>query len=54
VIRAGLLGLLLTIPVMWTGSLFPAIVAHFWINPAIGVGGWRVLYPSLAGKDVDA
>ena len=35
VLRAGLLGLLLTLPVMWTGSLFPAIVAHFWINAAI-------------------
>lgn len=44
VVRAGLLGLLLTLPVMWTGSLFPAIVAHFWINAAIGVGGWRILY----------
>ena len=54
VIRAGLLGLLLTIPVMWTGSLFPAIVAHFWINAAIGVGGWRVLYPGFDGRDVEA
>ena len=44
VVRAGLLGLLLTLPVMWTQSLFPAIVAHFWINAAIGVGGWRILY----------
>lgn len=46
VVRASVLGLLLTLPVMWTGSLFPAIVAHFWINAAIGVGGWRILYPS--------
>lgn len=44
VVRASALGLLLTLPVMWTGSLFPAIVAHFWINAAIGVGGWRLLY----------
>jgi membrane protease YdiL (CAAX protease family) len=46
VVRASVLGLLLTLPVMWTGSLFPAIVAHFWINAAIGIGGWRLLYPS--------
>lgn len=46
VVRSGLLGLLLTLPVMWTGSLFPAIVAHFWINAAIGVGGWKLLYHS--------
>lgn len=44
VVRASALGLLLTLPVMWTGSLFPAIVAHFWINAAIGVGGWKLLY----------
>lgn len=53
VVRASLLGLLLTLPVMWTGSLFPAIVAHFWINAAIGVGGWRILYssPEVEGND---
>lgn len=45
VLRATLLGALLALPVVWTGSLFPAIVAHFWINAAIGVGGWRYLYP---------
>lgn len=44
VVRAAFLGLLLTLPVMWTGSLFPAIVAHFWINAVIGVGGWKYLY----------
>jgi membrane protease YdiL (CAAX protease family) len=51
VVRAGLLGLVLTLPVMWTGSLFPAIVAHFWINAAIGVGAWRFLYsPAETGE----
>lgn len=43
--RAGLLGLLLAVPVIFTGSLFAAIVAHFWINSAIGLGGWRWLMP---------
>ena len=41
--RAGTLGFTLCIPVILTGSLFPAIVAHFWINAAIGSGLWRVL-----------
>lgn len=41
--RATLLGALLAVPVLVTGSLFPAIVAHFWVNAAIGVGGWRWL-----------
>lgn len=42
-VRAGALGFTLCIPVIQTGSLFPAVVAHFWINAAIGLGGWRVL-----------
>lgn len=54
VVRASLLGLLLTVPVMWTGSLFPSIVAHFWINAAIGLGGWKLLYPTVDGRDVEA
>lgn len=45
VIRAGALGFTLSIPVIITGSLFPVIVAHFWINAAIGLGGWRWLFP---------
>lgn len=45
VIRAGALGFTLAIPVILTGSLFPAVVSHFWINAAIGLGGWRYLFP---------
>ncbi len=45
IVRATLLGFLLAIPVVRTGSLFPAIVAHFWINAAVGIGGWKLLYP---------
>lgn len=41
ILRATLLGALLAAPVVVTGSLFPAVVAHFWINAAIGLGGWR-------------
>ena len=47
VARATCLGVLLALPVMWTGSLFPAIVAHFWINAAIGIGGWRYFFQSV-------
>ena len=46
--RAGLLGALLAIPVVFTGSLFPSIVAHFWINAAVGLGGWKMLFPEEA------
>ena len=43
VARAALLGGVLAVPVVLTGSLFPAIVAHFWINVILGLGGWRWL-----------
>lgn len=43
ILRATLLGVLLAVPVVVTGSLFPAVVAHFWINAAIGLGAWRWL-----------
>ena len=43
--RAALLGVLLVAPVAFTGSLFPSIVAHFWINVAIGLVGWKLLFP---------
>lgn len=48
ILRATVLGALLALPVVWTGSLFPAIVAHFWINAVIGIGGWRFLYPEAS------
>ena len=47
VVRASSLGVLLALPVLWTGSLFPSIVAHFWINAAIGIGGWRYFFRSM-------
>ena len=50
-VRAAVLGGLLTIPVIWTGSLFPSIVAHFWINAAIGLGGWKLLFPAVAAEE---
>jgi membrane protease YdiL (CAAX protease family) len=46
--RATLLGALLVAPVIWTGSLFPSIVGHFWINAAVGLGGWKRLFPEQA------
>lgn len=43
ILRATLLGVVLAVPVVATGSLFPAVVAHFWINCVIGLGGWRLI-----------
>lgn len=55
VIRAGTLGFTLAVPVILTGSLFPAVVSHFWINAAIGLGGWRFLFPTelIEGTEAD-
>jgi len=36
--------------VVLTGSLFAAVAAHFWINAALGLGGWKKLYPQAAGE----
>ena len=51
VIRASLLGFLLVLPVLWTESLFPSIVAHFWINAAIGIGGWRLFFGTKESRE---
>jgi membrane protease YdiL (CAAX protease family) len=42
IIRSAMLGMVLAAPVIWTGSLFPAILGHFWINAAMasGVSSW--------------
>lgn len=50
-LRATLLGGLLAVPVIWTGSLFPSIVAHFWINAAVGLGGWKQLFTESTARD---
>lgn len=47
VLRATLLGVLLAAPVVRTGSLLPAVAAHFAINAVIGLGGWRWLAPGV-------
>jgi membrane protease YdiL (CAAX protease family) len=48
IVRSMALGFVLAVPVIWTGSLFPAVLGHFWINAAIGSGGWRWLMPDVA------
>ena len=47
VLRAMMLGGFLALPVVATGSILPSVVAHFWINAIIGLGGWRWLAPEL-------
>lgn len=51
VLRATLLGVLLAAPVVRTGSLLPAVAAHFGINVLIGLGGWRWLAPGVGRSE---
>ena len=53
VLRATVLGMVLAVTVIWSSSLFPAIVGHFWINAAIGLGGWRYLHAEFGPDNVD-
>ena len=53
ILRAGTLGMLLAVPTVLTGSLFPAILAHFWINAAIGLGGWRFLLDDVTPEELE-
>jgi membrane protease YdiL (CAAX protease family) len=53
ILRAAVLGGILAVPVLRTGSLFPAIVAHFWMNAAIGLGAWRLLMPDVEGEPAE-
>lgn len=50
VVRAAGLGMLLAVPVVVTGSLYPAIVAHFWIDAVLGLWGWRWLLGEPEGE----
>jgi len=43
ILRATLLGGLLAVPVLRTGSLAPAVLAHAGVNALVGLGGWRWL-----------
>ena len=53
VLRAAVLGMLLAATVIWTESLFPAIVGHFWINAALGLGAWRYFHAEWDPSKVD-
>ncbi len=51
VLRGTLASILLAVAVLWTDSLFPAIVGHFWINAAIGLGAWKYIHGPPAATD---
>jgi hypothetical protein len=44
--------MVLAAPVLWTGSLFPAILAHFWINAAMSSPASRWLLADVPAVDV--
>lgn len=45
VLRAGLMGYLLCVPVIVGAGLWPAMAAHFLVNALLGLGLWRWLIP---------
>ena len=52
ILRSVGLGMVLAAPVLWTGSLFPAILAHFWINAAMSSPASRWLLADVPAVDV--
>lgn len=53
ILRSAGLGMVLAVPVLWTGSLFPAILAHFWINAAMSSPASRWLLADVRAADVN-
>ena len=51
IVRSSALGLVLAGPVVWTGSLFPSILAHFWINAAMASGAARWFLADTKGEE---
>jgi hypothetical protein len=45
--------MVLAVPILWTGSLFPAILAHFWINAAMSSPASRWLLADVRAVDVN-
>jgi membrane protease YdiL (CAAX protease family) len=52
ILRSAGLGMVLAVPILWTGSLFPAILAHFWINAAMSSPASRWLLADVRAVDV--
>ena len=46
IMRAGLMGLVLTLPVIMGAGLWPSIAGHFLIDVLLGFGAWRLLIPA--------
>ncbi len=52
ILRSAGLGMVLAVPILWTGSLFPSILAHFWINAAMSSPASRWLLADVDSEDV--
>lgn len=46
IVRAGLMGYLLSLPVIMGAGLWPAIAAHFLVNALLGFGLWKWMIPA--------
>lgn len=45
VVRAGVMGFVLSLPVISGAGLWPAMIAHFLVDAAAGLGAWRWIVP---------
>ncbi len=43
--RGGLMGMVLTLPIILGAGLWPGIVAHFLVDAMLGLGLWRLMVP---------
>lgn len=53
VIRAGLMGYVLSLPVIVGAGLWPAMAAHFLVNALLGLGLWRWMIPEAESPAAD-
>jgi hypothetical protein len=51
VVRAGVMGYVLSVPVIAGAGLWPGMVAHALVNLILGFGGWRWILPEGTSND---
>jgi hypothetical protein len=53
VVRAGLMGYVLSLPVIVGAGLWPAMTAHFLVNVLLGFGLWRWMIPAVGKNSIN-
>lgn len=53
IVRAGVMGFVLSLPVVTGAGLWPAMIAHFLVDAALGLGAWRWIVPDTLPEPVN-